>query len=257
MDRTPRLLGPQDSPGKNIGVGCHALLEIFPTEGWNPHLLCLLHCQVGSLPLAPPGKSSGIWEVSKSGRDAEIFLLLLGGAGSQPSTSPHCRLHWAIPRRRGGHLAMHPRTWEMGPGRNWGPGLRGGDSPSSGDRGVVSSGPHILPCLFNLVSNPCCLSAHLLCPPTPCGALMSSLRAASCWHDREILPVYARGSEMGQLEPSNFSTCAHTEDTVCMGKQTGNHLVVGVLGISVALVFPQESPVHVSAPKARFSDIRS
>ena len=32
-----------DSPGKNTGVGCHALLQtIFPTEGSNPHLL---HCR--------------------------------------------------------------------------------------------------------------------------------------------------------------------------------------------------------------------
>ena len=47
-----------DSPGKNTGVGCHALLQgIFPTQGWNPRLLCLLHWQVGSLPLVPPGKS--------------------------------------------------------------------------------------------------------------------------------------------------------------------------------------------------------
>ena len=39
------------------GVGCHALLqEIVPTQGLNPHLLCLLHWWVGSLPLAPPGK---------------------------------------------------------------------------------------------------------------------------------------------------------------------------------------------------------
>ena len=36
-----------DSPGKNTGVGCHALLqEIFPTQGSNLHLLCLLHWQV-------------------------------------------------------------------------------------------------------------------------------------------------------------------------------------------------------------------
>ena len=27
-----------DSPGKNTGVGCHALLEIFPTQGSNPRL---------------------------------------------------------------------------------------------------------------------------------------------------------------------------------------------------------------------------
>ena len=46
-----------DSPGKNTGVGCHALLQgIFPTQGSNPHLLHLLHRQEGSLPLAPPGK---------------------------------------------------------------------------------------------------------------------------------------------------------------------------------------------------------
>ena len=34
-----------------------ALLQgIFPTQGLNPHLLCLLHWQECSLPLAPPGK---------------------------------------------------------------------------------------------------------------------------------------------------------------------------------------------------------
>ena len=45
-----------DSPGKN-GVGCHACLQrIFLTQGSNPRLLQHLHWQVGSLPLAPPGK---------------------------------------------------------------------------------------------------------------------------------------------------------------------------------------------------------
>ena len=34
-----RLLCPWDSPGKNTGVGCHALLQgIFPTQGPNPDL---------------------------------------------------------------------------------------------------------------------------------------------------------------------------------------------------------------------------
>ena len=48
-----------DSPGKNIKVGCHALLQgIFLTQGSNPHLLCLLHSQAGSLPLAPLVKST-------------------------------------------------------------------------------------------------------------------------------------------------------------------------------------------------------
>ena len=39
----PRLLCPRDSPGKNTGVGCHALLQgIFADKGWNLHLL---HCR--------------------------------------------------------------------------------------------------------------------------------------------------------------------------------------------------------------------
>ena len=45
------LLCPWDSPGKNIGVGGHALLHgIFPTQGLNSHLLCLLHWWADSLP---------------------------------------------------------------------------------------------------------------------------------------------------------------------------------------------------------------
>ena len=37
------LLCPWDSPGKNTGVGCHALLQgIFLTQGSNPGLL---HCR--------------------------------------------------------------------------------------------------------------------------------------------------------------------------------------------------------------------
>ena len=47
----------EDSPGKNTGMGCHALLQgIFLTQGSNPHLLCLLHWQACSLPRIPPGK---------------------------------------------------------------------------------------------------------------------------------------------------------------------------------------------------------
>ena len=43
--------------GKNTQEGCHALLQgIFLTQGLNPCLLCVLHWQVGSLPLVPPGE---------------------------------------------------------------------------------------------------------------------------------------------------------------------------------------------------------
>ena len=57
-----RLLHPWDSPGKSTGMGCHFLLqEIFPTQGSNPHLPCLLLCRQilyllshwGSLPRKP------------------------------------------------------------------------------------------------------------------------------------------------------------------------------------------------------------
>ena len=41
--RPQGLYSPWDSPGKNTGVGCHALLEgIFPTQGSNP---ALPHCR--------------------------------------------------------------------------------------------------------------------------------------------------------------------------------------------------------------------
>ena len=70
-----RLLCPWNFPGKNTGVGYHFLLQrIFPTQGSNPCLLHLLHWQLDSLPLAPPGKpqldtldsikqASGTWHV--------------------------------------------------------------------------------------------------------------------------------------------------------------------------------------------------
>ena len=46
-----------DSPCKNTGMGCHALLQgIFPIQGSNLRLLCLLNWQAISLTLAAPGK---------------------------------------------------------------------------------------------------------------------------------------------------------------------------------------------------------
>ena len=51
-----RLLCPWDSLGKNIGVGCRAILqEIFLTQALHLGLLYLLHCQAGSLLLDGPG----------------------------------------------------------------------------------------------------------------------------------------------------------------------------------------------------------
>ena len=46
VDYSPPVLYPWDSPGKNAGVGCHALLQgIFLTQGSNPRLSGLMYCR--------------------------------------------------------------------------------------------------------------------------------------------------------------------------------------------------------------------
>ena len=53
---TPWTAAHQAPPGRNTGVGCHALLQgIFLTQGSDPCLLHLLRWQVDSLPLHHPG----------------------------------------------------------------------------------------------------------------------------------------------------------------------------------------------------------
>ena len=57
IDHSPPRSSPWESPGKNTGEDCRALLQgIFTTQGLNPHLLSLLYQQAGSLTLVPPGK---------------------------------------------------------------------------------------------------------------------------------------------------------------------------------------------------------
>ena len=61
---------PWDSPGKNTGMGGHALLQdIFQIWGLNLYLLHLMHWQTGSLPLVPPGRPdrgiSNIYKIRK------------------------------------------------------------------------------------------------------------------------------------------------------------------------------------------------
>ena len=56
--RKVKLPSPRDFPGKNTGVGCHCLLQIFPTtQGSNPHVL---RWQVNSLPLSHQGSPSSL-----------------------------------------------------------------------------------------------------------------------------------------------------------------------------------------------------
>ena len=66
MDPT-RLLCPRGFPGMNAGMGCRFLLQgTFPIQGSNLCLLHLLRWQVGSFPLAPPGKpkNAGVGSLS-------------------------------------------------------------------------------------------------------------------------------------------------------------------------------------------------
>jgi len=50
-----RLLCPWDSPGKDTGVGCPALLQgIFQPRDRTSVCYVYLHWQAGSLPLMPP-----------------------------------------------------------------------------------------------------------------------------------------------------------------------------------------------------------
>ena len=67
-----RLLCPWDSPGKDIGMGRHVLLQgIIPTQGLNQCLLCLLHWQTSSLPLVPH------WKPQRSSRPEQVSLFWL------------------------------------------------------------------------------------------------------------------------------------------------------------------------------------
>ena len=50
-----------------MGMGCHFLSRVmFPTQGSNPSLLCLLHWQADSLPLLPAGNLTKAEKVEKN-----------------------------------------------------------------------------------------------------------------------------------------------------------------------------------------------
>ena len=88
-----RLLSSWDFPSKNTAVGCHFLLQgIFQIQGWNPHLLCLLHWQASSLPLAPPRKPSdsfGLsWHLPCGFTNSHTFIFYTQSRWSFPRFTP-------------------------------------------------------------------------------------------------------------------------------------------------------------------------
>ena len=93
-----KLLCPWASLGKSTGVGCHALLQgIFPPQGWNRHLLNFLHWQVGSLPLAPPGKHR-MWQSPYLNPCSPASVLCIMTQLGMPFSSVNLKifLSWAL-----------------------------------------------------------------------------------------------------------------------------------------------------------------
>ena len=103
---------PGDSPGKNTGVGCHALLQgIFPTQGLN---MCIERVSCIGRHSLPPGKPiSGLYHSLlinspterldfPGGSNSKESACNLGDLSSIPGLAAHSSiLAWRIPRDRG------------------------------------------------------------------------------------------------------------------------------------------------------------
>ena len=91
VDRSPpgsSVHGRNPAPGRNTGVGCHALLQgIFLTQGLNLSLLRLLHRPASTLLLASPRKPQNTWEPTP-----ELMGFPLRKAPSWPSGTSTSRL---------------------------------------------------------------------------------------------------------------------------------------------------------------------
>ena len=85
-------------PSKNTGVGCHAFLQgVFWIQGSNPHVLNFLHWQVGSLPLAPPGKHR-MWQSPYLNPCSPASVLCIMTQLGMPFSSVNLKifLSWAL-----------------------------------------------------------------------------------------------------------------------------------------------------------------
>ena len=98
---------PWNFPDKNTGVGCHFLLQrIFPIQGLNLLLSCLLHWQADALPLSHLGsprskrKCNNNVPMQNWKTIACLSLVYIGG--------------WALPGKVGFSLGSHkwrPMDW--------------------------------------------------------------------------------------------------------------------------------------------------
>ena len=87
-------------------VDCHAFFQgIFPTQGMNLNLLSVLHWQVGSLPLAPPGKPLLYSWVHVKQKSFQIRVTVLPSGHGQPPHGMATVGRWAGASAL--HLPMH------------------------------------------------------------------------------------------------------------------------------------------------------
>ena len=101
-----KLLCPCDSLGKKTGAGCHFLLQgIFPAQGLNPHLLCLLHWQAGSSPGMPitlcPRDDDPISEDGNSGNSVYLLIFFVNFPNYFRiigDTKHNTKVRWQYPR---------------------------------------------------------------------------------------------------------------------------------------------------------------
>ena len=113
---TVTFQGQWDFPGKNTGVGCHFLLQIFPAQGSNPGIP---HCRQ-ILPSEPPGKPNKMERGAKSclglnfipTREAERVQTKPGvhqdpRKGAVTSTRDLGRLACECPRISSGGVGQH------------------------------------------------------------------------------------------------------------------------------------------------------
>ena len=145
----------KDSPGKDTGVGCHALLQgIFPSRGWNPYLLRLLHRQAGSLPLVPPGRNPTKWLLLPS---SEVHSQAWSSPFTEQGAPAGASILWRIDvlSRHGfsADLLISLHCSEDPPV----PGIPVPDSPALPSAPLLPSAAHRQPvCRKHWAQGPCC-----------------------------------------------------------------------------------------------------
>ena len=88
--------------------------EIFPIQGSKPRLLPLLHWQVGSLQLVPPGKPKRVWSVAFNTHNSTLRYVIIPIGGnivdvlpvspefsllSHVSTASSCKCQPSLPQK--------------------------------------------------------------------------------------------------------------------------------------------------------------